>query len=192
MQQAYQLLTTSPVLGCYNCCEITTAFLIDKKCKVPRNYYTICVLEERCTFSEESRNLTPKLISISADLSLGIEQRLVSLEKCGQAFAALCSHSQDGRVDIGNGELCIGTMETVPPVFVPHDSTLKIPLNRVLKNNFLNGSYVLEFFDTQKIISHCCLNPRKIFWLKSWQNISPSIFSPFQIAWGISCSNFPL
>ena len=150
MQQAYQLLTTSPVLGCYNCCEITTAFLIDKKCKVPRNYYTICVLEEHCTFSEESRNLTPKLISISADLSLGIEQRLVSLEKCGQAFAALCSHSQDGRVDIGNGELCIGTMETVPPVFVPHDSTLKIPLNRVLKNNFLNGSYVLEFFDTQK------------------------------------------
>ena len=61
MQQAYQLLTTSPVLGCYNCCEITTAFLIDKKCKVPRNYYTICVLEERCTFSEESRNLTPRV-----------------------------------------------------------------------------------------------------------------------------------
>ena len=27
---------------------------------------------------------------------------------------------------------------------------MKIPLNRVLKNNFLNGSYVLEFFDTQK------------------------------------------
>ena len=161
MQQAYQLLTTSPVLGCYNCCEITTAFLIDKKCKITRNYYTICVLEERCSVSGERRFLTSKPIFIGDDLSLGIEQRVVSLEECGQAFAQLFTHIQDGCVDIGSGKLCIGAMEAVPPVFVPPDSTLEIPLNRVLKNNFLNGSYVLEFFDAQKTFFASLPKPQK-------------------------------
>lgn len=161
MQQAYQLLTTSPVLGCYNCCEITTAFLNDKKRKVTRNYYTICVLEERCTVSEGRRFLTSNLIPINDDLSLGIEQRVVSLEECGQAFAQLCTHTQDGCVDIGSGKLCIGAMEAVPSVFVPYDSTLEIPVNRVLKNNFLNGSYVLEFFDTQKNFFASLSKPQK-------------------------------
>ncbi len=43
-----------------------------------------------------------------------------------------------------------GTLVAVPPQFVPSDGQDHHPWNGVLKNNFFEGSHVLELFDTTK------------------------------------------
>ncbi|MCP3024295.1 VPA1262 family N-terminal domain-containing protein [Cupriavidus basilensis] len=43
-----------------------------------------------------------------------------------------------------------GTLAAVPPQFVPSDGSDHHPWNGVLKNNFFEGSHVLELFDTTK------------------------------------------
>ena len=54
-------------------------------------------------------------------------------------------------IDMGDGVLKIGHLEEVPPIFVQQNSTVEISLNKVLKNNFRNGSYLIEFFDIEKV-----------------------------------------
>ena len=150
MQKDYQLLTSSPVLGFYNCCEITTAFLWEKTARKARHYFTIAVFEERLNPVWKKKCLTPHLIPISDTIAFGIERRVLSLDSAKEVFECLCHVSGQNTIDIGSGKLLIGSIEAVPKVFVPPDGDKNIPLNKLLKNNFINGSYLLEFFDVTK------------------------------------------
>jgi hypothetical protein len=47
-------------------------------------------------------------------------------------------------------QLKVGHLNAVAPQFVPADSRERHPWNGVLKNNFFEGSHVLELFDTTK------------------------------------------
>ncbi|WP_080421100.1 VPA1262 family N-terminal domain-containing protein [Burkholderia ubonensis] len=46
--------------------------------------------------------------------------------------------------------LKVGKLTAIPPQFVPPDAYEPHPWNGVLKNNFFEGSHVLELFDTEK------------------------------------------
>ncbi len=46
--------------------------------------------------------------------------------------------------------LGIGKLVLMPPVFAPPDSMGPVPINRALKNNFWNGSHLLEWADPEK------------------------------------------
>ena len=48
--------------------------------------------------------------------------------------------------------LTVGKLLLMPPVFVPPDSMGPVPINRALKNNFWNGSHLLEWADPEKEI----------------------------------------
>lgn len=50
----------------------------------------------------------------------------------------------------GPSPIQTGTLAAVPPQFVPSDGCDHHPWNGVLKNNFFEGSHVLELFDTTK------------------------------------------
>ena len=52
--------------------------------------------------------------------------------------------------DASKNTLKVAKLEYCPKRFVAPDSFEEVPLNKVLKNNFHNGSYVLEWFDHQK------------------------------------------
>ena len=64
----------------------------------------------------------------------------------------LCTSREKQRIDIGDGDLQVGHLEGITKVFIQQDSTIEILLNKILKNNFRNGSYVLEFFDIDKTV----------------------------------------
>lgn len=148
----FQLLTTPGILGFYTTCEVTTIFLLHKKSKKAYNYFSLFCFEENLFAHELSYYLTERLIPINKDYSLGICRNYLSVSESLEIYTRLSesTHHNIKNVDIGQGELCCGTLETLPKQFVSRNGTLEPPLNKILKNNFHNGSYILEFFDIEK------------------------------------------
>lgn len=148
----YKKLVHAKSLGFYNCCEELSIFLYKKSSGDVYNIYTIFCFEERYKIKNLKVNILKKLFSITNEYSMGISKKLHSLEEMDKIFKDICE-SSNGIVDFGEGELHIGQYEKVPKVFVQSDGTEGILLNKILKNNFNNGSYILEFFDVEKNIT---------------------------------------
>lgn len=56
-----------------------------------------------------------------------------------------------------------GSLTAVPPQFIPADGRAQHPWNEVLKNNFFEGSHVLELFDTTKsYVRHLLADSRRL------------------------------
>ncbi len=154
-KEAFLKLVNCKSLGFYNCVEKITIFLNDKQNKSVANYFTIYVFDERKGPKYKKTHLTSKLISISGNVSVGIDCNIISIEEAVRCFNILCDNKNSHTVDIGEGQLIKGTCELVPKVFVPKNGTIEPQLNKVLKNNYLNGSYVVEFFDVEKSCIAC-------------------------------------
>lgn len=146
----YKKLLRCKSLGFYNCCEMFSIFLTDKTNKNVYNFFTIFIFEERPALEMTTEYLTDKLIAISDKLSMGISHSVKPINQIDEIFRLLCNAENHNFVDIGEGTLQIGKLEFVPKTFVQQDSTKEILLNKVLKNNFRSGSYILEFFDVEK------------------------------------------
>lgn len=149
----YDELVSCKSLGDYNCCEMISIFIYKKNETAVRNLYTIFTFENRNFVKEKSEYLSGREEKLEGGYLLGIQKKLMKISKVRDIFQLLCDNRKAGKVDIGDGELQIGKLEAVSKVFVQQDSTVEIMLNRVLKNNFYNGSYIMEFFDTDKALS---------------------------------------
>ncbi len=77
----------------------------------------------------------------------GIERYRISAQ---QVLQALQNLGATGEWKPGTSALNVGTLTPSPPQFVPADTAVPHPWNRVLKNNFWEGSHVLELVDKQK------------------------------------------
>ncbi|MFZ2731075.1 MAG: hypothetical protein WAZ24_11995, partial [Blautia wexlerae] len=119
---------------------------------MPDNVYTIFVFETRPNVEKSSERLLKKLKSITDTYSLGIQRKVLDVSEVRSIFELLCNSRDKKEVDIGDGRLETGYLEGVSKVFIQQDSTKEMLLNKVLKNNFINGSYILEFFDCDKKI----------------------------------------
>lgn len=172
--QEYDKLVSCKSLGFYNCCEVTSIFLLKKDSKQTFNVFTIFVFEERLSFQNENRYLTPKPISISDNYSIGIKRRLQNIDEIRPIIKTLCDCKNQNITDIGEGTLQIGMLEMVPKVFVQKNSTKEVLLNKVLKNNFKNGSYLIEFFDVEK-------NVRKMLDEKGVKKLTQKVFNSIPI-----------
>lgn len=157
----YDELISCKSLGDYNCCEMISIFLWNKKQKSTSNIYTIFTFEERISVVEKSENLFEKLERITDQYSLGIQRKVLEVSKIRGIFKMLCTSREKQEIDIGDGDLQVGHLEGVTKVFIQQDSTIEILLNKILKNNFRNGSYVLEFFDIDKTVLKIW-TPRKL------------------------------
>lgn len=151
-QEEFHFLLHNHMLGYYNCCEQITIFLEEKKKHLTYNYFTIFVFDERLHPENSREYLNSKPIALTKALNLGCIRKVITLPEAEQVFGTLCQALPGGVVDIGDGALQVGHMEMPSRVFVPRDSTKTSSLNRILKNNFTNGSYIMEFFDVQKQI----------------------------------------
>ena len=154
MLQQYDELLACEKLGYYNSCEMISVFILEKNTKHIYNFYTIFVMEERLTVKERCNDLTTKLLSISQRFSMGIRCRVQKVEKIRAIVQSLCERHESQSVDIGDGTLQIGRLEMVPKTFIPQNSTVEITMNKALKNNFQNGSYILEFFDAEERVKN--------------------------------------
>lgn len=146
----YEKLLKCESLGFYNCCEVISVFLKDRTNSNIYNFFTIFVFDEQIKPEMTSEYLTSQLITISRRFSMGISHDIYPVEKIVEIFWRLNDLEDKSYVNIGKGDIQVGKLEFVPKVFVQQNSTKEILLNKVLKNNFKNGSYILEFFDVEK------------------------------------------
>lgn len=155
----FDLLIQHGNLGFYTSCEVTHVIVFDKETKQAYNYYTVFVFEERSLRNPEPKYLTKKPLSLSKRFSLSIMQYQIEIKDAKQNYEKLITAS--AICDIGRGQLNIGGFKKLSKQFIPHDSTKTIPLNKGLKNNFKNGSYILELFDMQKPLV-ALLSPKEL------------------------------
>lgn len=95
----------------------------------------------------------------STNWQFGISRFRVSPEQLRQALQHLQS---TGEWKLSSTPLKVGKLTAVPPLFVPSDSHVPHPWNGVLKNNFFDGSHVLELFDGEKTDHRFLLSEPKL------------------------------
>lgn len=138
------------VLGFYNHFEATVVFAFPPGQREPVNVFTLLVAEERLsTASEEPHYLNPDRIVLRSleGWTFGIQRYVKPIAELVPAFDVLC----ESKTWCASGHpLQTADLVSIPTQFVPSDNLGPVPLNRVLKNNFWNGSHVFEWADANK------------------------------------------
>lgn len=142
----YECLAEKGNIGFYERAEITTIFLSNKIDKKIYNYFSIIVFEEFNNIPN-TIYLTSNLIKVNKQWNIGIVRQWESIADISKLYNNLASTK---KWIVSGNELNLVNLRCLPKQFVPNQATEKIPLNHVLKNNFFNGSYVIEFFAEDK------------------------------------------
>ncbi len=138
------------VLGFYTHVEATEIFAVPEGQKSTVNVFTILVTEKReAASTEKSRHLNAKRIRIKSlkGWYFGIERYVRPIS---DLVATLRLFEREHILSLSGEGLGFGKIEGVVHQFVPADPRVPVPLNRVLKNNFWNGSHVFEWMDPEK------------------------------------------
>lgn len=149
-----QKLLEPGVIGHYNSFEVTEVFgLHDDRPGQITNFMSLLVAEPSTPPEDQAKN--PVILNGKKRIELpgvpwkfGIVRYRVSTH---QVLQALQNFSISGKWKPGIKELHVGVLAPLPPQFVPADTAVSHPWNGVLKNNFWEGSHVLELFDDHKI-----------------------------------------
>ena len=143
-QQEIARLIAPGVLGFYTHFETTIVFAFPPGQTTPVNVFSIVVAEERGSNEIPApAYLNRQRITLKSlnDWYFGVRRYLRPIAELDGALDQF-SNSKEWWL---SGELLhIADLTPIPPQFVPPDSTGTVPLNRVLKNNFWNGSHVFE------------------------------------------------
>jgi hypothetical protein len=143
-------LTQPGVLGFYTHFEATELFAFPPGQREPINVFSLLVAEERLpAASEEPHYLNPERIVLRSlrDWTFGIQRYVRPIAELVPAFDVLC---QSKSWCASGHPLQTADLVSIPTQFVPSDDPGQVPVNRVLKNNFWNGSHVFEWADTNK------------------------------------------
>jgi len=138
------------LIGFYKFFEVTEVVAFPEGAKDPINVLTVAVAEERTGESTEGYRFlseTPIKLKTLKAWKFGIVRYCRPIEQL-EAFLAEITTRQIWRAS--GHDLQLGLMTQLPSKFVPPDGLNAVPLNRVLKNNFWNGSYVFEWADPKK------------------------------------------
>ncbi|WP_089726485.1 VPA1262 family N-terminal domain-containing protein [Candidatus Thiosymbion oneisti] len=144
----FDLLSSPGVVGLFDHFELVEVLAFRAGCPDPTNIFTIAVGLENgnpCT----AEFLNDKRIRIAGlkDRFFGIYRSLLRVD---DLRAALEHFFDNGVWKPAAESVSVGNLVAVEKRFVPADSIDQIGLNRVTKNNFFNGCYLLELFDLNK------------------------------------------
>lgn len=149
--QTFDDLSKNEVLGNYDQFEIIEVIGFQNQASTPTNVFTLLVATEGCGIKLSVGIINGKerikLIGLP-NWTFGVHRRWFSLDQVRGCLERLSS-THKWEVESGKSVLH-GPLSPKPVQFVPANSSGKIPLNRVLKNNFWAGSHVLELVDTTK------------------------------------------
>lgn len=152
--QEFDLLSKREVLGLFNVFELIEIVGFKKGNSHPINVFTIAVACDELK-QQEPEWLNEKRIKVSGlnDWSFGMRRSVVILSRLR---SALDDYLQSGTWKPIDSEISTGSLVPIEKRFVPPNALNsrggmgEIPLNRVTKNNFFNGSYLLELSDIAK------------------------------------------
>lgn len=144
-------LLDNGVLGFYNSVEVTEVFAISPDKKIV-NVFTLMVAEHREQAKYNKEHFLadrPFKIKGFKNWIFGVKRYIRRKEDIIDSFQKLSDNGlwEGSSISepIQNSKLAY-----CPKRFVAPDSFEEVPLNKILKNNFHNGSYVIEWFDNQK------------------------------------------
>lgn len=140
--ERFELWLKPGVLGFYRSCEVTVCGLLDHGGKA-HNLFTILVFEDREVTSGEPVFLTEKNERFGDGLRLLVVQYRISLDGAVDLFREIAAGNRQLPTPLGALETA--SLTPVPPYFVPKSSTVTIPVNELLKNNF-RGGMAVEWF----------------------------------------------
>ncbi|QFY42300.1 hypothetical protein F6R98_06395 [Candidatus Methylospira mobilis] len=147
-------LMTPGCLGFYDQAEVTEIFacLPDKSIV---NVFTIIVTEERnCEELVDPVLVNENRIKLDElkKWSFGIKRYTKRISDITEDISRLMHENIWSACGI---PLQLDRLEHQPPRFVAPDSFDAVPINNILKNNFFNGSYIVEWFDNSKLQLAC-------------------------------------
>ncbi len=139
-------------IGIYNKCEVIEIFGFDKKRKEAFNIYTLIVFENTKQ-NNKKESLIDELQTFEGikNINWGIQKRVIDVSVAKKLYIELLEKNIF-KID---KPLSVGKLKFLPKQYVaPEESNVAKPIqiNKILKNNFHNGSYILEFFDEEKLI----------------------------------------
>ncbi len=141
----FELLIEPGIIGFYNSCEVTQIFLHRKSDKKNIHLFILACLEEK-SFEEIDHGFLCNPININKQYSIGIQRYWLDIDQLKSTFENL---STNNLWDFqGDKSLELEKLRYIPKQYVPSNENVR--LNNVLKNNFQNGTYILEFFDERK------------------------------------------
>ncbi len=142
-------LTKDGVLGFYTHFEVTEVVAFRDRGVPPLNVFSVFVAEDRGDVPDVAAEfLGPRIrLKQARNWTFGVCRYLRPISEILNALASF----QTSLVWQPSGEaLNVGPLVAAPRQFVPADTTVIVPWNNVLKNNFWNGSYVVELADPDK------------------------------------------
>ena len=144
----FDLLAKPGVVGLFDHFELIEVTRYSDGRPEPTNVFTIAVaLEKGEALKTEKLNDQRIRTKAIKGYSFGVFRSVVSADALR---LALQNYLTTQIWQPGNIAVSVGNLEPVPRRFVPPSGSTDVPLNRVLKNNFFNGSHVLELFDVDK------------------------------------------
>ncbi len=148
----FHRLVNPGILGDYNGCEIYNfTFYKANNSGHSMNLYTLVRFG---SFQTSEFRQSPRFISDRFNIQIGNENftfGIYHFKKELLEFARFYSKFlRNGNWNLSGSTLHQGTNKVIPKQFVPSDGTFGPALNKVLKNNFFNGSYIIEHFDETK------------------------------------------
>lgn len=141
----FTTLTTTGNVAFYKSCEVTEIFLCRKSDKAIFNFFTIAVLEEK-PYNGLNRTFLGKRIAINDDFSLSIQRYWLTTKEAKTKFDTL--KAQNKWSADGTNFSQFPQLKYLPKQYIPSVEGNRI--NQILKNNYHNGSYTIEFFDEAK------------------------------------------
>ena len=157
--EEYNLLVSQGNIGFYKSCEVIEMYLYDKNTGKDYNLFTILVFKEN--YHTPIKDVTPQLIKITDNIKLGIKQYILTMNMVQKNYKNLIKGkwiSNHDFNDISNTDYTF--LKKMTKEYVPCNDY--VILNKILKNNFFNGSYILEFFDEKKNFN-CILEDEEKF-----------------------------
>ena len=152
------LLMRAGVIGYYNEVEVTEIIAFRTDTRQPLNVFTLLVAEENTSRAASIEGFLSERIRVPTlkQWSFGIFRYR---RPVGEVIAALDDKPSVDTWSLSGNAVEIGNLLALEAFFVPPDTATEIPWNRVLKNNFWNGSYVFDWHDAKKtaladIVSH--------------------------------------
>lgn len=149
MKYDLEKLIHDEIFGFYNVAEITEVFAANGNGETI-NVITLIVLEDRKFNVDIAPHFIGKRIHVGGQLkkwTFGIKCYTKPIQ---ELFEHIKKLSENKTWAASKEKLDTGRLIIKPPFFVPPAGNSEIPLNNILKNNFFNGSHVLEWYDTDK------------------------------------------
>ena len=142
----FTTLTTMGNIAFYKSCEITEIFLHRKSDKAIFNFFTIAVLEEK-PHKGFNQTFLGERISINDDFSIGIQRYWLTTTEAKTKYDTL--KAQNKWSADGTNFSRFSQLKYLPKQYIPSVTGNRI--NKILKNNYHNGSYAIEFFNEAKL-----------------------------------------